>query len=129
MKTKIMLTVSLIALLAVASGYGQQSTLKAKIDFPFTVEGKVLPAGQYDFVLEGMSAVFRVTDGDKNSVLAPFITRLAAEMHATPQDAHLVFDKVGDTYLLSEIWIPGEDGYLLLATKGPHTHKVINIQR
>jgi hypothetical protein len=50
-------------------------------------------------------------------------------MHTTPEDAHIVFDVVGDKHMLSEIWIPGEDGYLLLATKGKHGHKVINIPR
>jgi hypothetical protein len=130
LKTKIMLTMSLFALLVVTSGYGQQSlTVKAKIEFPFTVEGKVLPAGQYEFVRDNLAATFRVQGEGKIGALATILTRLAGEMHTTPQDAHLVFDKVGDTYLLSEIWFPTEDGYLLLATKGKHAHKVISIQR
>jgi hypothetical protein len=130
-KTKIMLTAGLIALLAVMSGYGQQSgqpSLKAKIDFPFTVEGQVLPAGQYEFVRDNKALVFRVQGEGKNYTLAPILTRIAGEMHTTPQDAHLVFDVVGDTHLLSEIWIPAEDGYLMLATKGQHGHKVINVK-
>lgn len=126
-KTKIMLTVSLIALLGMMSAYGQPSSIKAKIDFPFTVEGKVLPAGQYEFVRDDAAQVFRVQGEGKTSALVPILTRLAGEMHTTPQDGHLVFDVVGETYLLSEIWIPAHDGYLLLATKGPHGHKVINV--
>ena len=50
MKTKILVTVGLFALLAVMSGYGQEPSIKAKIDFPFAVEGKVLPAGQYSLM-------------------------------------------------------------------------------
>ena len=129
MKRKIMLTVGLIALLAVTSGYGQQWQLKAKMDFPFTVGSTVLPAGEYEFVRDNLATIFRVTDGDKNSALAPIITRLAGAKHTTPQDAHLVFDVVGETHFLSEIWIPGEDGYLVQSTKGKHEHKVINITR
>ena len=129
MKTKIMLTMSLIALLAVTSGYGQQSSVKAKIDFPFTVEGKVLPAGDYEFVRDTSALVFRVTSEGKDRALVPVVTRLAGETHTTMQDAHVVFDKVGDTCSLSEIWIPGEDGYMLLITKGKHEHKVVNVQR
>jgi hypothetical protein len=129
MKIKIMLTVGLIAFLAVISGYGQPTTsfsLKAKMAFPFTVEGKVLPAGQYDFVLVDETApAFRITDEAKNSTLALILTRIAAAMHATPQVPHLVFDKVGDTYLLSEIWIPGQDGFLVQITKGKHEHMVV----
>jgi hypothetical protein len=126
---KIMLTVGLIALLAVTSGYGQERALKAQIDFAFTVGNKVLPAGEYEFVRDKSADVFRVTDAGKNFVLASILTRTAGEMHTTPQDAHIVFDVVGDTHILSEIWIPGEDGYLLMATKGKHEHKVINVSR
>jgi hypothetical protein len=131
-KTKIMLTAGFIALVAVMSGYGQVSgrpSVIAKIDFPFTVGRTVLPAGQYEFVRDDTALVFKVQGEGKNVAVAPIITRLAGEMHTTPQDSHVVFDVVGDAHLLSEIWIPGEDGYLLLATKGPHTHKVINVKR
>jgi hypothetical protein len=128
-KTKIMLTVSLMALLAVTSGYGQQFSLKAKIDFPFTVGSKVLPAGEYEFALDNSAEVFRVTGGGKNLTLASILTRTAGAMHTTPQDAHIVFDVVGDTHFLSEIWLPGADGYVLATTKGKHEHKVINITR
>jgi len=31
--------------------------------------------------------------------------------------------------LLSEIWLPDEDGYVLLTTKEAHKHKVINAKR
>ncbi len=132
MKTKMLLALGLVAVLAVTSGYGRQTTtssLKAQIDFPFTVEGKILPPGPYKFVRDTLSTVFRVQGEGKNGVLAPILTRVAGEMRTTPQDACLVFDVVGDTYLLSEIWIPGEDGYLVLATKGQHMHKVIKAQR
>ena len=129
MKIKIMLVVGLVALLAGVSGYGQQTvTLKAQIDFPFKVEGKVLPAGAYEFALDAQAMAFRVQGQGSNGALAPVMTRLAGAMHTTPQDAHLIFDVVGDTYILSELWIPGEDGYLVQMTKGVHTHKVINVK-
>jgi hypothetical protein len=127
MKTKIMLAMGLLLLLAVASGYGQTSSVKAKIDFPFTVASKVFPAGEYEFRPDNSALTFRVQGEGKVGTMAPILTRLSGEMHTSPQDAHLVFDVVGNTYLLSEIWLSGQDGYLLLATKGPHTHKVINI--
>lgn len=123
-----MLTAGLFLLLAVMSGYGQPASAKAKIDFPFTAGGKVLPAGQYEFVRDATAPVFNVQGEGKNFVVAQVITRLAGAMHTTPEDAHLVFDKVGDTYFLSEIWVPGEDGYMILATKGQHEHKVVNVK-
>ncbi len=56
------------------------------------------------------------------------ITRLAAP-EVSLVDAHLVFDKVGDTYYLSEVWMPGEDGFLLYAAKGKHTHTLIKFHK
>jgi hypothetical protein len=130
MKMKVLLAMCLLALLAGGSVYGQSpESIKAKIDFPFTVEGKVLPAGNYEFTRTNPPVDFRVTEEGKNVTMVPIMTRLSGEMHTTPQDAHLVFDVVGDTYFLSEIWIPGEDGYLFLVTKGKHEHKVINVKR
>jgi hypothetical protein len=130
MRTKMTLALGLIALLAVGSGLTGQSaarTLKAKIGFEFTVGGKVLPMGDYEFVVTGDGQVVRVQGQGKAVEMANVITRLAGEMHTTPQDAHLVFDVVGTNHMLSEIWIPGEDGYLVHSTKGVHTHKVVNI--
>lgn len=84
MKTKIILTVCLDALVAVISVYGQTLSAKAKIDFPFSVEGKVLPAGQYEFVRDASATVFRVNGEGGNSTLVPILTRLAGDLHATP---------------------------------------------
>jgi hypothetical protein len=124
------MAMSLIAFLAVTSGYAQtQMMVTGKIAFPFTVGAKTLPPGQYEFVCDAATPVIRVVSGNKNVALAPIITRLAGAMHTTPKDSHIVFDKVGDIYSLSEIWVPGQDGYMLLATKGQHEHAVVDVPR
>ncbi len=128
MKVKILVTAGIFGLLAVMAAYGQHLPITAKIDFPFTVEGKALPAGQYEFVREAQGEAFRVQGEGKNAAMATIMTRLAGDMHTTPLDAHLVFDVVGGTYLLSEIWLTGEDGYMVLATKAKHEHKVMNVK-
>jgi hypothetical protein len=125
-KKKVFLSLGLVLFFASMSAFGQ-TTVKAKIDFPFTVEGKALPAGTYEFALQETGDVFRVMGEGKN-VMAAVLTRLGGEMRLTPKGTHLVFDHVGETYLLSEIWVPGDDGYMLLATKGPHGHKTVNIK-
>jgi hypothetical protein len=129
-KRSVVMTLSLIVFLAVTSGYAQaQERVAGQIAFPFTVGAKTLPAGQYEFVRDATTPVIRVVSGGKNVALAPIITRLAGAMHTTPKDSHIVFDKVGDKYSLSEIWIPGQDGYMLLATKGQHEHAVVDVPR
>ena len=35
------------------------------------------------------------------------------------------FDRVGDAYFISEVWIPGRDGFLLSGTMVPHTHVTV----
>ncbi len=128
MKTKILFTVSLVALLAATlQSVNAEPVFRMNIPFQFTVEGKVFPAGQYDFTHyagHDYIEVRAVAKGPSVNVLV--LTRLAAGMHTTPKDAHAVFDKIGDTYFLSEFWIPDMDGFLLHITKEKHEHKIIN---
>jgi len=125
MKFRILLTAGLFVVLAVTAAFGQQPAVKAQISFPFTVGGKLLPAGTYDFVKDEVAGVFKVSDEKKNEAAAPIHTRLAASAHAVPSNTLVVFDKLGETYVLAEIWIPGEDGYVLALTKAKHEHMVV----
>ncbi len=127
-----MLALSLIGLLAVGSGFAGQATaevIKVKIDFQFTAGKTVLPPGEYNFTAVNNDQEIRIQGEGKNAAIVNVITRLAGEIHTTPQDAHLVFDEVGNNYTLAEIWIPGQDGYVVQITKAKHGHKVLNIQR
>jgi hypothetical protein len=126
---KMMLSATLVILMAVTFGYGQPPSLKANIDFPFTVEGKVLPAGQYDFARDETATAFRVTEGGKTSFFIPVITRIAGPRNEIQQNAYVVFDVVGGKTFLSEIWIPGDDGYLMSTTKEKHEHKTVTVKR
>ena len=74
------------------------------------------------------TAAVRVTDGSKDMAVAQVLTRLAAGMHTSPADGHVVFDKIGDVYTLAEIWIPGQDGYVLAVTKAKHEHRIVNVK-
>jgi hypothetical protein len=91
--------------------------------FPFEVGGKVVPAGKYD--IEQMTQellVFRPVKGP--AIEAKVVTRLAQP--ATPLvEPKVIFDKVGDKYIASEVWLPGRDGFLLVGTKEKHTHHAI----
>jgi hypothetical protein len=126
---KAMLSATLIVLMAAVAGYGQPQSLKLTVDFPFMVEGKALPAGSYDFVRDETATAFRVTDGGKNSFYIPVITRIAGPRNEIPRDAYVVFDVVGGKTFLSEIWIPGDDGYLMSTTKEKHEHKTVTVKR
>ena len=68
----------------------------------------------------------------------PFIQKLAQPEPAI-EEPQLVFDVVGNfepsyteyvtDYLLAEVWLPGEDGFLVNTLKGAHQHQTIKGQR
>ncbi|MEN6536539.1 MAG: hypothetical protein ABFD89_22980, partial [Bryobacteraceae bacterium] len=119
MKLGNVLLSSLLIVLVVLSVHGQSLALKANIPFEFTVGGKSLPPGQYEFTTEKNGDAIRVKGVGKNAhVLAPVLTRLSGALHTSKQDSHVVFDKVGETHILSEIWPRSGDGYAMSATKG-----------
>lgn len=129
MKTRITVLLGLSLLLAASVVYGQVATLKAPIDFPFTVEGKVLPAGDYKIARTEDGMAFRIQGTGKEGALAMIITRLGNDMREKKMNSYLIFDKVGEIYTLSEIWLPGDDGYLVGTTKEPHTHKTVHMMK
>jgi hypothetical protein len=123
--------IGLATLLAATLGMAQlQHKVSAKISHEFTAAGKVLPAGQYDFFYDIGSRQVTIKGTEKgSSVIVPVITLLAGAIHTTPNDSHIVFDKIGNKYSLSEIWIPGIDGISLLSTKEMHEHEIVNAPR
>ena len=130
MKTNVAVAVSATILLAVTFASAQSDLIRARIPFEFTAAGKVLPAGEYDFVYNPQSKLVQVRGAAKEpSVLVNVVTTLAGAMHTTPADSHLVFDKVGNNHFLSEIWMPGIDGIQLASTKQTHEHAIVNVPR
>ena len=99
-----------------------QQVVTAEIGFAFTAGGKEFAAGKYTFeVTPAGPVVVRGPGG--TSVLMPVITTLGR--HDLDKDPEFVFDKIDGKMFLSEIWAPGKDGMLVLATSGPHAHAVV----
>jgi hypothetical protein len=123
MKRRVSLTIAALAVVFVASGtmaYAQLTT--AEIGFSFVAGGKEMPAGRYSFeVTPAGPLMLRGPNGA--SGMLPVITTLGR--HDKDLDPEFVFDKFEGKLLLSEVWIPGKDGLLVLATKGPHEHAVV----
>ena len=97
--------------------------------FAFIGSGETLPAGEYQFKPDIAMKTMQIASTDKSArtVIAQVITRIGAAIHTSPQDAHLVFDEVGGVRTLSEIWIPGMDGWLLSVGKGAHQHRTVDV--
>jgi hypothetical protein len=123
------IVLSLAVLLAAGSSLAYaQDEVTAEIPFKFMAANRTFEAGTYDLqVSEDRNDVTLVTP-QRTSDFMPVLTRLAAP--ETPlSDGKLVFDRVGDSYYLSEVWLPGMDGFLIRATKEKHTHHVIKLQK
>lgn len=65
----------------------------------------------------------RAEAGDIPMHLAPVDLVQLAQYLVEQLEPHIVFDKIGERYFLSEVWLPGADGYLLHATNEKHTHQ------
>jgi hypothetical protein len=106
-----------------------QQVLTGEIPFAFVAGGKAHAPGRYELrVADDQQGIALLPEGrDKGAgteLLA--VTRLAM-LAGGLTDSRLVFDKVGATYILSEAWFPGEDGYVLHVEKGPHTHETVKL--
>jgi hypothetical protein len=99
-----------------------------KVSFPFMVGEKLFMPGDYQISrANGASAAIKVSTWDGTaSVEVAVITRLARQEHSDHGTTDtLVFDRVGDQNFLSEVWMLGEDGYLVRGTAEEHSHKIV----
>ena len=124
MKARVTVAVAaLVAAFVLGGAIAQaQQVVTAEIGFAFTAGGKEMAAGKYTFeVTPAGPVVVRGPGG--TSGLMPVITTLGR--HDMDKDPEFVFDKIDGKMFLSEIWVPGKDGLLVLATTGPHAHAVV----
>jgi hypothetical protein len=129
-KTRILLTIGTCALFATTFVHAADTLVKGNIPFEFHAGSKVLPAGQYEFTSDDSRRTVTLHGAPAgSSAVVLVLTRLAAGIHTTPADSHIVFDKVGETYTLSEIWVAGMDGFLMNIVKTKHEHKIIDVPR
>jgi hypothetical protein len=124
----LVLGIAALALVGVASlAFAQDDVLEANIPFAFHVNSKTFPAGQYEMRIDWADRRVTVIGGQHAPAIELFVTTLAPSPHTTVADTRVVFDKVGTTYTLSELWAPNVDGILLHATEGKHEHEVLHV--
>jgi hypothetical protein len=122
----------LFALAAVAQPVHAQAAFK--IPFKFESGAKKFPVGDYLVTKTGDSqiTVQQVSTG-KESIISFSEKLTPAQPPAAPPC--LVFDEVGTfepsyteyftIYVLAEVWLSGQDGYLIHTTKGAHKTQVV----
>jgi hypothetical protein len=117
-----------------ASGLDQASF---KIPYKFEAAGKKLPAGTYGIGTKDDGQLVIRQEEKGIEVLLPVLQRMP---QPTPPVAEpqVTLDVVGNfepsyteyvtDYILSEVWFPGQDGFLLRALKGAHKHETIRAE-
>jgi hypothetical protein len=129
-----MATIGALALLlamGVATAFAQAAF---KVTFPIQAGGKKLAAGEYIVTrTAGGQLVLRQESSGKEIPVA--VIERIARPEPPAAEPRLVFDEVGDfapsyteyitVYVLSEVWLSGEDGFRVHVTKGAHKTKVV----
>jgi hypothetical protein len=112
--------------LAVTSVQAQGVNMSVTIPFDFTVGGKTLPAGEYYLqrTADGARPVTQIRSRDK--ILSIYLPQShPVQDMEVPQESKLVFNKYGDQFFLSQVWIFGRR----IGEELPRTSKERGVQR
>lgn len=119
MKTRAMLMLSLMAVAVMLSSRVAQAQDRviANIPFDFAAGNTKLPAGEYTVkVVEATRMLLVVNTADPHASL--FIPANTAEANQIQTRSKLVFNRYGDRYFLSQVWMEGSSrGRRLLKSK------------
>lgn len=108
----------------IANGQSRPS-LRVNVPFGFKAAGKDLPAGTYLFGKNNNGLISLSSTDRAINLRMAVITSLA---RSSAGDDHLVaFDKVGEERILSEVWLPGQDGALVHSEPGDHKHELVRL--
>lgn len=102
MKKQILMTICLAFALAALPAYAQSGGVRAKVPFRFTVNGKILPAGEY--TMTANAHLLKIQDDHGRPVaivLADYISG-----GSPGENGEIIFHCYRDLCLLSEIWSP-----------------------
>ena len=96
------------------------TAVTAEIPFAFFVGAKSFPAGTYEFrASENLEVINVANMKGKDAAIAPVFTRLSPK---SENEAAVVFDVAGADHYLSEVFMPGLDGFLFKGAPSKHTH-------
>jgi hypothetical protein len=110
---------------AAVAGFAQRPSAKVQIPFSFVAAGSELPAGTYLITTDTANPGLLLVRSEKGgqSAQCPVITRLSPSESSKPQ---VVFDKMGEKRILSEVYLPGIDGFQLAGTTSEHSHQKVS---
>ena len=109
-----------------------------KIPFKFEAGGKKFPAGNYWIGMKAEGQIAIRQESKDTEVVIPYLQKLAPP--ETPlAEPQLDFYVVGNfepsyteyitDYVLSEVWLSGQEGFQIRSMKGTYKHQVVKGQK
>lgn len=90
-----------LAVLFMATAAHAQHRVTATVPFNFVAGDRAYPAGDYSITADGV--VLQIANADKREM----VLSQACESTKPPAQTELVFDSMGGTYFLRQIWVAG----------------------
>jgi hypothetical protein len=127
MKKQAIAVFSLLLLLPCLGAAQIPPAVNAEISFAFSAGDKPMTAGGYEFTPAANLESVTITNlKTRQSVMVLVTTRLSQRAQ---NEASVVFDKVGDQYYLSEVYVPGMDGFAFKGAPGQHSHHTVKAKK
>lgn len=118
---KHLLTIALASLLLMAAAASAQNIhLRATVPFDFVVHGTSLPAGQYEIHSFGPNEKILAIRG-VNSTVGILVLSDQSETTSPAVSSKLVFHRSGAQYVLTQLWLLGEQTGYQVAPSVPGT--------
>jgi hypothetical protein len=112
-------------LVMVAGGTASAAPVDVKVPFPFIVQGKTMPAGEYRVESDSDDPSVWLIEGEKGTHAGTFVlTRVASGHDPAGDEPALTFAKNEDQYQLVGIWESRAKGQEVTSTKHVSTHAV-----
>ncbi len=106
MKSRIALAIAVAALCLAAVAQAQTNTMTVVVPFSFTAFESQMPSGEYQVTRLNERTVSLQPKGGQGAIL---LVTDAKEVLNSDGIGKLVFDRVGSSYFLAEVWGHGAD--------------------
>ena len=110
---KILFAVSFMVLgsfTAANAQLGNGNAIRVTVDHPFVVEDKTFPAGKYTIAtigdFDGSDSILKLQSLNGKEFVA--FQTIGEELNEPAKSTELIFDRIGDEYILSKIRIAGD---------------------
>lgn len=138
MKRTVIAGFATLALVLVAGGAGPSTSGFFKMPFKFEAGGKSFAPGEYRVEQKSEGQIVLRQESTGRDVSIPFVERLSRP-DRPGEEPRLIFSMVGNfepsyteyvtDYVLTEVWLDAENGFLLRVFKGTYQTHVVNGRR